>query len=953
MAIKDVYTELNKMPASIETLRAYLDLRKDSLLESNNEYFYLCGLKIADIYLELGNINASIDILSKDLEKIDPVTFKNIYVAALERIIYAYIKKGNFKLAYKFISEKRKYIDNRDHEKVNRWYLEMAYVYGEMGQANKALSCLNAIKENLPDDDTLSYTLSNITKIYIDQNLLEDAKRSLQEALRITQDSEGIRYCNYLLAKVLLMEGNYPQASELFDSIFDTDTVEEDYLGIANEYIAELLKHKDLQKAKELLKKTSKDVSKCNDDRIKKYYLLNKVKYIALSLELNNIVDIVSEIDRLEKTISNNDSVNLLEALEDEKAFEVNEKLTKFVNNLDKVNLLNGFEFSELTLRDNIYNFLRKLEELISFEQVSICLFDKPTRVAFINTNNDFYTYDYHKLRLYERSLDYNAINQTVLEKLINNNDTLTFDLRNVNLPIIDFNTNKSLQEEQINYCLAIPYSNQESISSAIIYYAKFIDLTSIENEIILKVASTILVNKINEFKMRDEEKFDLTINNYLDNNSYALFHYQDKIYLNKKLASMLGYKPVSRYTEIAVSNYISQITRNSNINYLDSFSLGDNIVTLNYSLKTSARIVNVTEEARVVNYNNLKLYYSIILVDNDNPLVVEANNQNDQILFGDFLKSIEPKTKDIEYKFSFIRLSSSDPVDVVKMQVKNATGANCYHLDDNTYAVVLENEVNQRTLDRIVKELGMEAGIVRFPRDLVDLDDIIKFSKICLESNEIYFSDDVYQSFLNKQTISRIVNNQIDNKLDFMFMMLGTFKENRAYEVRLNIPGIDPDQDVRSLIDAASLHKYELKLLEEFKPVKMTDQYFICVSFDSLDDYINNSDKIRIYQNVVYVVDGYSEKYEKLLRILKKQHINFITDYKVLDYMPTNAFLESGVIGVAIFSGLDQEYRHCLIDFLTKLDLPVYANYQFLDYDKCIYRKNVMLSSGDIGDGE
>ncbi|MBO7086233.1 MAG: hypothetical protein J6W25_03860 [Bacilli bacterium] len=147
MAIKDIYAQLNTLPLSKDTLNAYLDLRKDSLLASNSEYFYLCGLKIADIYLELGNVNASIDILNKDLEKIDPVTFKNIYVAGLERIIYAYIKKGNFKLAYKFISEKRKYIDNRDHEKVNRWYLEMAYVYGEMGQANKALSCLNAIKE--------------------------------------------------------------------------------------------------------------------------------------------------------------------------------------------------------------------------------------------------------------------------------------------------------------------------------------------------------------------------------------------------------------------------------------------------------------------------------------------------------------------------------------------------------------------------------------------------------------------------------------------------------------------------------------------------------------------------------------------------------------------------------------------------------------------------------------
>ena len=953
MAIKDIYAQLNTLPLSKDTLNAYLDLRKDSLLASNNEYFYLCGLKIADIYLELGNVNASIDILSKDLDKIDPVTFKNIYVAALERIIYAYIKKGNFKLAYKFISEKRKYIDNRDHEKVNRWYLEMAYVYGEMGQANKALSCFNAIKENLPDDEILSYTLSNITKIYIDQNMIEEAKKSLQEALRITQDSEGIRYCNYLLAKILLMEDNFDQASELFDSIFDTEVVEEDYLGIANEYIAELLKHRELTKARDLLKKTSKDVAKCNDDRIKKYYLLNKVKFIALSLELNNIVDIVSEIDKLEKNITNNDSSNLLEALEDEKEFEVNDKLNKFITNLDKVNLLNNFEFSELTLRDNIYNYLRKLEDLISYEQISICLFDHPNRLSFLGTNNDFYTYDYHKQRLYERSLDISYINQTILDKLISSNDTLTFDLRNVNLPIIDFNTNKSLQEEAINYCLAIPYINKDNISSAIIYYAKFIDLTSLENEIILKIASSILINKINEYLKCEDERFDLTINNYLDNNSYSMFHYQDKLYLNKKLANILGYKSATRYTAISVEEYVNLITRNSNINYLDAFSLNDNLVKISYAIKTKTKIVNLTEDARLISYDGKKLYYSILLVEDSESNNINVASVNDQMLFNEFLKSIEPKTKDIEYKFSFIRLASSLAEDNVKQIIRNVTGATSYHLDDNTYAVILENEVNQRTLDRIVKELDMDCGIVRFPRDLVDLDDIIKFSKICLESHEVYFSDDVYQAFLNKQTISRIVNNKIDDDLDFVFMMLGTFKDNKSYEVRLNIPGVDINQDVRGLIDNETLHKYEIKVLEEFKPVNLNDLYYINVTFATLADYINNSDKIRIYQNVIYVVNDYSDEYLPLLRTLKKQHINFIVDYKVLDRLPTNAFIESGVIGVAIYSGLDQEYRHCLIDALTKLDLPVYANYQFLDYDKCIYRKGVMLSLEEISDGK
>ena len=88
-------------------------------------------------------------------------------------------------------------------------------------------------------------------------------------------------------------------------------------------------------------------------------------------------------------------------------------------------------------------------------------------------------------------------------------------------------------------------------------------------------------------------------------------------------------------------------------------------------------------------------------------------------------------------------------------------------------------------------------------------------------------------------------------------------------------------------------------------------------------------------------------------LRILKKQHINTILEYKVLDKLPTNLFLDSYINGIAVFEGLEQEYRHSLISFCMRLNLPIYANYQFLDYDKCIYRKGVMLSLEEISDGK
>ena len=85
----------------------------------------------------------------------------------------------------------------------------MAYIYAELNQKDKALLHLKAVLNNYPDDNTRSLALSNLTKLYIDQAQVNEAKETLNECLSLVyklEDEEGIVYCEYLNAKLHILE---------------------------------------------------------------------------------------------------------------------------------------------------------------------------------------------------------------------------------------------------------------------------------------------------------------------------------------------------------------------------------------------------------------------------------------------------------------------------------------------------------------------------------------------------------------------------------------------------------------------------------------------------------------------------------------------------------------------------------------------------------------------------
>ena len=199
--IRNEYQRLSNKELEFSLIEDVKRLKEACLKEELYDYYYLCDSLICDVYLEHNCLEEPLKILVEDLSNIDKVVYKSAYLSLLDRILYIYITKKNYRLAYKYASEKSRYIDTKDVDVMNRWNLEMSYIYAELNDYDKAENCLKEILKD-PSIDIIPYVYSNLTKIYVDQKKTYLAEESLNSCLQYEQDEEGKVYCDYLLAKI-------------------------------------------------------------------------------------------------------------------------------------------------------------------------------------------------------------------------------------------------------------------------------------------------------------------------------------------------------------------------------------------------------------------------------------------------------------------------------------------------------------------------------------------------------------------------------------------------------------------------------------------------------------------------------------------------------------------------------------------------------------------------------
>lgn len=884
MIIRETYATLLSKELKLENILEINEFKKLCKRENNHEYFYLANIIIIDIYIEENMYDEALQLALKDINNVDSNIFKNIYLYLLERIIYIYIQKKNYKSAYRYVYRKRNVIDLDNKEEVNRWYLEMSYVYAELNELNRALLNLQAILENYPNDEIKNVALSNMTKIYIDQGMVKEAKETLNQCLEIViqlNDFEGKIYCDYLLAKIYILEKNYKFAKKIYDEIFkNKDELPIDYLNLVNEYILLLINMSLYQEAAEVVNRYESLFEDANI-YIKKEFYKNKVK-LAIYKNGNTkeeLDKVLKMIDILDSEISHSKELVLNEAAEDEKAEEVQQSLKTTITKLEKTINILTFALNHDNERASLMDFSKRLEEVIVFDEALYVILDRPDNDIipnFLESFSQFTSYQYKKDRLYERNHSYQSLVNTPIEYIMQNSKEILIDFNESNMPIKDLITTKNYNDLAARSLVAIPLFHGQDLFGAVIFLSRD-DLTSNENVLILKIATQLLEFKLSSLFYQESLRSQRNILQQAINGlQEGLFYYEpnkEKFFLTERLQNFLQIdKKVLNYKE-----YLSLIHENDVVTYQtkvsEAIKNGDEY-EIQYRLLLDGELIKVHERSNpyITVDGYIKFYIGTINKISNIEITAEDLFFNHQ----EFLTRYDELKKEInnpEYKFSLVRLKINNldeinlPINKLINEITKQTildfelSENIYCLEDDTLIFIIENCIDQRVIDRYIKtnikslsslivdhkfyDLDVTYSVSRYPRDSINLDKIYDISNIILqlEDNKVYYNDQTSENFVHKTMINNCVLNYLNNSLELLLQPIVQNDNLLGYKINHNIKGLDINEDYRLSLEELLFKKLDEQTIKQlYATLKdVHHRYFIMVNARSIQDLLES----------------------------------------------------------------------------------------------------------------
>ena len=214
--LKELYLLLKEKEVSLDLLGEADALRQEAKRSNNDEYYLKATVLILNIFTQ------SEDNLLDDALKIGADTYElarnnasqypDVYKDFLSQLSYIYITKQLYQQALLVENELKNYLNPENKEEVNRWQLELAYIYNAIDEKSEALRKFQAILLNEPDNETKSVCLSNLAQLYIEANDFDNAKKTLEENYKFAReigDEEGIRYITCLKGKIYRLLKDY------------------------------------------------------------------------------------------------------------------------------------------------------------------------------------------------------------------------------------------------------------------------------------------------------------------------------------------------------------------------------------------------------------------------------------------------------------------------------------------------------------------------------------------------------------------------------------------------------------------------------------------------------------------------------------------------------------------------------------------------------------------------
>ena len=928
MSVREQYNILLNKEYSYSLINEVNELKERCIYENNTEFIYKCNILIADIHIKYQNNTEALNLLSKDIKSIDKTIFRNIYLDYLDRLIYLYINKRNYHVAIRYIQDKESIFTDEDVDSLNRLYLEYSYAYGEMNDLEKSESYLLKILNNDPIDSLKSIVYSNLTKIQIDKNELTKAKEYLNQALLYIVDQESSIYCDYLLAKICVLDGQPKEALQLYENIFVNEEINTMTLAMMNDYLKLLNSLKKYDKALLLMNKLSLFINACNDLEIIKNFFQNKLDYFIATKDNSNISVTMNEIKEIEKQISENEKEIINTNLEDDKQNLQEKTKEEAFNKIDLLTSLVDTALKGNTLREIIMDFSMKVQKIIDFEELQFVLFNKIDEKEY-QMSNFINCLRFKNNRLYEKEIEYEKLKGTIVERMINNDKPVIMDLSSITFDIRNLFNDKLYSEEGIKYLNSVPCLYKDDTFAAVIFSSSVVDLTDHANTVLIKVASKLLetslvVQFINENKSNLEQLTNFVINEY----NVGLFQSNNNtIYLSKEVQRLLNIKNDT----ISIDKYIKNISKSDIDRFIEARSSNENY-NIKYKYQLNDRLVEVHEIGEpVTDLNGKVLYYQGAIKSLEETSVGYALSEKDLL---NRINELKDNTKNLEFRFSLIKIRGFiDEYD----DVKKNFGVEPYYLNDGSFIVILENESNQRTLDKLIKPYFDRSSIVRYPRDIIKLDEILDLASLMLEENKLYFSNDVYRGFIKKNDIINKIKSVSETNMQLISLSYDCFDSEDLFEIKPQLYGIDEKENIYKYLPKDLLTAYENKFIETLLENLTDKKCFFNFSNNSIYKAITEyTDKN--FENVSFVMYEFNKLTPVIIEKLKIQNKQIYIDYNLINKLDAYYFTTGVIKGIYIDFNTKVEFNK-INRLLNMFDLSLICYNNTYDYNKvCVY---------------
>ena len=150
-----------------------------------------------------------------------------------------------------------------------------------------------------------------------------------------------------------------------------------------------------------------------------------------------------------------------------------------------------------------------------------------------------------------------------------------------------------------------------------------------------------------------------------------------------------------------------------------------------------------------------------------------------------------------------------------ILLSIKNTFGVIPYFINNDSFIIILENEANQRTIDRLIKNYNDRCSVIRYPRDIINIDEMLNLVNMMLENKIIYFNNDIYKLFIKKNNLLSRIDSILSKGLKLKSLTYNAYDNRQIFEIKPVILGLDEKENIRDFLTGDCTVKYDETFIE------------------------------------------------------------------------------------------------------------------------------------------